>query len=107
VLENPSNTLHDWRITFCGGCPHYACGFEMGRLTPCLFKVLLSAKGSRPKHEISAPLSGLLAVALSSPHPRPWSVRARSQSATTTAVCPCPRLIHVRDLSANMSAFSP
>jgi len=79
------------------------CGFESGRLTPWIFKVLLSAKWSQFKREISAPLSGLLAVALSSPHPQTRSVRDRSQSATTTAVCPCPRTIHVHDLSVNIS----
>ena len=42
---------------------------------------------------IYPPLSALLAVALSSPHPRPQSVRARIQSVTTTAVGPCPRTI--------------
>src|SRR2546425_4965890 len=85
-------------------CPHDLCGFKVGRLTPWNFKALMSAKKSRFKREIPAPLSGLLA--LSSPHPRPQSVRVRSQSATTTAVCPWPRTIHVRDLSANMSVSS-
>jgi hypothetical protein len=54
---------------------HDLCEFESGRLTPWIFKVLMSAKSSRFKREISAPLSGLLAVA--SPHPRPQSVRGR------------------------------
>ena len=78
----------------------------MGRLTPCIFKALMSAKWSQFKREISAPLSGLLAVASSSPHLRPQSVRAHIQSAITTAVVPCPRTIHVRHLSANMSVSS-
>jgi len=64
----------------------------------------MSANWSWFKCEISAPLSGILA--LSSPHLRPRSVRVRSQSATTTAVCPCPGTIHVRDLAANMSVSS-
>jgi len=50
---------------------HDLCEFDRGRLTPWIFKVLLSAKESRNKREISASLSGQLAVALSSPHPRP------------------------------------
>ena len=56
---------------------HDLCEFEIGRLTPWIFKVLMSAKWSRFKREISAPLSGLLAVTAASPQPRPWSVRAR------------------------------
>ena len=55
----------------------------------------------------SALLSGLLAVALSSPHPRSWSVRALIQSATTTAVCPRPHTVHVHDLSANSTRPRP
>src|SRR3989442_12028003 len=85
-------------------CPHDLCGFKVGRHTPCILKVLMSANGSRLKLEISAPLSGLLA--LSSPHPRPRSVRVHSQSATTTAVCPWPCTVQIHDLAANMSVSS-
>jgi len=56
---------------------HDLCEFEIGRLTPCIFKVLMSAKESRVKREISAPLFRLLAMAVASPHPRPQSVRTR------------------------------
>jgi hypothetical protein len=81
----------------------------MGRLTPCIFKVLKSAKESRIKREMSTPLSGLLAVAVSNPHPRPQSVRARNQSATTTAVCPCPRPVgeNIQVQSAAVDVVSP
>ncbi len=97
--ENPANTLHGWRIIFCRGCPHYACGFVSGRLTPCLFKVLGSAIWSpfgrmNPRHSPAR-------------CPCPCPVRDRSQSETMSAVCPCPRTVHVRGLSVNMSLPSP
>jgi len=57
----------------------------MGRLTPCIFKVLLSAKESRIEREISAPLSGLLAVVVASPHPRPRPVRDHDRSLSVSA----------------------
>ena len=56
------------------------CGFESGRLTPCIFKVLLSAKESRFKRGISAPLSGLPAMVLSRPHPRPQAVHEHARA---------------------------
>src|SRR5207302_3846469 len=85
------------------GCPHDLCGFKVGRLTPCFNKVPMSAKDSRFKREISAPLSGLLAcpvrirvrdqsVSAASPRPRPPFVRGRAHSKSTTwpRTCPCP-----------------
>ena len=91
-------------------CSHDLCEFKSGRLTPCIFKVLLSAKSSRFKREISAPLSGLWpwpcpvrirvrsqSVSASSPRPRPQFVRVRAQFTFVTCphTCPCP----VRDLT--------
>jgi len=82
---------------------HDLCEFDSGRLTPWIFKVQLSVNRFAVWLEMSAPLSGSLASAVASPHPRSRSVRDRVQSATTAAACPTPRTVHVRDKSANMS----
>ncbi len=87
------------------------CGFESGRLTPCMFKVLMSANSSRFDSKNPRPLSGLLAVSMSSPHLHPWSVHARVQSVTMPAVCPCPRPVrengHVQSASASVVSPCP
>jgi len=78
----------------------------------------MSAKDSRFKREISAPLSGLLAcpvrirvrdqsVSAASPRPRPQFVRGRAPStfATWPQTCPCP--VHIRVRGQSMSSPSP
>jgi len=84
---------------------HDLCEFESGRLTPWIFKVRLSAKWSRFKREMSAPLSGLLAVAVSSPRSRPQSVQARILTVTMSG--PCPHPVRDRDRSLSVAAHSP
>ncbi len=65
----------------------------------------MSAQHQMNIHGNSREISAILAATLSSPHPRPRSVRVRNQSVTTTAVCPCPRTVRrrVQSETANLS----
>src|SRR2546430_1353359 len=84
-------------------CPHDLCGLKVGRLTPWIFKVLMSAKESRLSAEYPlhcracwpCPVRVRVldqSVSAASPRPRPQFVPIRAQStfATRPQTCPCP-----------------
>jgi hypothetical protein len=76
-------------------CPHYACGFKRGRLTPCIHNALMSAMKSRRVREMSALLATLVSAATDSPWTRSGRVQAMSSDS------PWPRTIHVLEQSTN------
>ena len=87
--------LHECCVRCCVGCPHYACGFKRGRLTPCIHNALTSAKKSRRIRGMSALLATLLSTATDSPWARSGRVQAMASD------CPRPRSVHVLGQSTN------
>ena len=105
-VAKPTDMLPNRRSKCRENAPHYACGLESGRLTPCSIKVPMSAKKSRRRRGMSARSAALC--------PRTWPDRGRGLTLNCprpgldlAAAWPRPGRANVHAQSAPMSTPSP